>query len=111
MNAFLAVYALAMAPIDTAASAGSASRSGAQVVQQQCILCHGPGVGGAPKMGDRAAWNKRLSKGLDGLTRSAIAGRGGMPPRGGLADLSDAEVRSAIAHMLHGSGATGGEDP
>ena len=111
MNALLAVYALVMAPMDAPSSIGGASRTGSQVVQQQCILCHGAGVGGAPKVGDRNAWNKRLAKGVDGLAQSAIAGRGAMPPRGGLADLSDAEVRAAVVHMLHASGAAGGEEP
>lgn len=87
----------------------TAPRTGVEIVQRQCGLCHGPGIGGAPKIGDRGAWNKRLSKGLDGLTQSAAAGRGGMPPRGGLSELSDGELRAAIANMLHASGASGGE--
>ena len=89
----------------------TSTRSGAQIVQNQCALCHGPGVGGAPRIGDRGAWNKRLSSGLDGLVRSAAIGKGGMPPRGGQSDLSDSELRAAVAHMLHASGAAGGEDP
>jgi cytochrome c5 len=94
-----------------AAAPPTSPKSGAQVVKEQCALCHGPGIGGAPRIGDRPPWNKRLSSGLDGLVRSAIAGKGGMPPRGGLGDLSDAELRAAVAHMLHASGAAGGEDP
>ena len=90
---------------------GGTNRSGPEIVKVQCGLCHGPGIGGAPRIGDRGAWNKRLSKGLEGLTRSAAAGRGGMPPRGGLSDLTVPELRSAIAHMLHASGASGGEEP
>lgn len=76
-------------------------RSGAQVVKAQCAKCHQDGKGGAPKIGDREAWNKRLSKGIDQATRSAIAGHGGMPPRGDKADLTDGEVRAAILHMFN----------
>ena len=36
----------------------TSTRSGAQIVQMQCALCHGPGVGGAPRIGDRGAWTR-----------------------------------------------------
>jgi cytochrome c5 len=76
-------------------------RSGAQVVKAQCAKCHQDGKGGAPKVGDRDAWSKRLSQGIDHAVRSAISGHGGMPPRGDRADLTDGEVRSAILYMLN----------
>jgi len=69
------------------------------VVQAQCHKCHEAGVGGAPRIGDRAAWSPRLAHGLDALVRSAINGHGGMPARGGMADLTDAELRHAIVFM------------
>lgn len=86
-------------------------RSGEQVVQYQCVLCHGPGVGGAPRIGDRKAWSERAQAGLDGLVRSALKGRGGMPPSGGLAGLKEAELRAAIAYMLQKSGSDGTQNP
>ena len=43
----------------------------------------------------------RLKPGLDVVVRSAINGHGGMPARGGLANLSDAELRSAIIYMFN----------
>jgi cytochrome c5 len=76
-------------------------RSGAQVVKAQCAKCHQDGKGGAPRIGDREAWSKRLSQGVDHATRSAISGHGGMPPRGDKADLTDGEVRAAILYMLN----------
>jgi cytochrome c5 len=76
-------------------------RSGAQVVKSQCVKCHEAGVNGAPKIGDRAAWTSRMEKGLDVLVRSAIRGHGGMPPRGGQADLTDTELRRAILYMFN----------
>ncbi len=79
-----------------------ADRSGAQVVSLQCVKCHETGVGGAPRIGDRAAWIPRLKLGLDPLVRSAINGHGGMPPRGGMVNLTDNELRSAIVYMLNG---------
>ncbi len=81
-------------------------RSGRQIVEMQCYKCHETGIGGAPKIGDRQAWIPRVSQGLDNVTRSAIRGHGGMPARGGMADISDTELRDAIAYMLnYGTGA------
>jgi len=76
-------------------------RRGEQVVQAQCIKCHQTGVGGAPKIGDRDAWIPRLKRGLDLLVRSAINGHGPMPPRGGMNELTDAEIRGAIVYMFN----------
>lgn len=84
-------------PIDKKSPPGQ--RSGAEVVEAQCSKCHKDGKGGAPKIGDRDAWIPRLKNGLDVTVRSAINGHGGMPPRGGQANLTDAEVRSAIIYM------------
>src|SRR6266536_4659486 len=76
-------------------------RSGEQIVQERCAKCHQTGEGGAPKIGDRAAWIPRLKQGLDLVVRSAIKGHGGMPARGGQTDLTDAELRSAIVYMMN----------
>jgi cytochrome c5 len=82
-------------------------RTGREIVEAQCVKCHGTGVGGAPKIGDRAAWMARATPGLDAVVRSAIHGHGAMPPRGGMANLTDAEIRSAIVYMLNsGTSAT-----
>ncbi len=79
----------------------SGDRSGEEVVRAQCSKCHETGKGGAPKIGDRSAWIPRMKQGLDALVRSAIRGHGGMPARGGMADLTDAEVRAAIVYMFN----------
>jgi cytochrome c5 len=75
-------------------------RAGEAVVKAKCADCHAQGKGGAPKVGDQRAWTERAKQGLDSLVSSAIHGHGGMPARGGMADLTDAEVRDAIAYML-----------
>lgn len=89
----------------------TAERSGAQVVKAQCAKCHDKGVGGAPKIGDRAAWTPRLKDGLDNAVRSAIRGHGGMPARGGMADLSDAEMRAAVIYMFNPAAASSKLNP
>jgi cytochrome c5 len=78
-------------------------RSGEQIVKAQCVKCHGTGEGGAPRLGDKTAWIGRAQSGLDTLVASAIHGHGGMPARGGMADLTDAEMRSAIIYMFQTS--------
>jgi cytochrome c5 len=77
-------------------------RTGEQIVGVRCSHCHQTGVNGAPKIGDKADWIPRLKPGLDIVVRSAINGHGGMPPRGGMADLTDSEIRNAIIFMFNG---------
>jgi cytochrome c5 len=91
--------------IEPASAADLATeRSGEQVVEAQCASCHAEGVGGAPRIGDREAWAQRMKQGLPYLVSSAIHGHGGMPPRGGQANLTDAEIRSAILYMYNPAG-------
>lgn len=78
----------------------STERSAEQIAQAACLKCHETGEKGAPKLSDKAAWAQRGSKGLDAVTKTVIRGHGNMPARGGLADLTDAELKSTIAYML-----------
>ncbi len=92
-----------------APAAAPGARTGEEIVKTVCGACHVPGVAGAPKIGDKAAWAPRLKAGLKGLMAEAIKGitvKGAqvMPPRGGAADLSDDEVARAIAYMVNQSG-------
>lgn len=75
-------------------------RSGQQIVQMQCAQCHEKGVDGAPRIGDTQAWIPRLKNGLEATVLSAANGHGAMPARGGLASISDAELRNAIVYMF-----------
>ena len=85
---------------------GQASeRSGKAVYEAQCQKCHATGVDGAPKIDERQAWIPRMKQGLDATVRSAARGHGKMPARGGVADLTDAELRGAILYMFYPAGA------
>ena len=68
-------------------------------VDNLCTTCHLAGVGGAPKVGDQAAWQERADKGMDVLTASVINGLGVMPPRGA-STLTDEEIPSAIQYLM-----------
>lgn len=67
-----------------------------------CSACHDSGLLNAPKFGDVAAWDQRIADagGIDGLIKSAIAGKGAMPPKGG-ASLSDEDF-AKVVHYISG---------
>ncbi|NDP40255.1 MAG: cytochrome c5 family protein [Rhodoferax sp.] len=82
------------------AAAPGAQRTGEQLVKAKCGECHLTGQDGAPKIGDQNAWVGRVSKGLNTVIASGIHGRGAMPARGGMADISDSEMRAAVLYMF-----------
>jgi len=88
-----------------AAGAGPAlPTSGEDTFKQVCSACHGAGIAGAPKAGDKAAWGPRIAKGKEVLYDHALKGfqgsAGVMPAKGGRADLTDDLVKGAVDHMV-----------
>ena len=78
--------------------------TGPQVYNAACIVCHQPpGTGGAPPIGDVAAWAPRIAQGIDTLYMHALMGfqgqKGFMPPKGGRVDLSDDEIKGAVDYI------------
>jgi cytochrome c5 len=88
----------AAAPGGSKPAAGAAE--GKTVFDGTCTACHSTGVAGAPKLGDKAAWAPRIQQGVDTLVQHALQGKNAMPPKGGNASLSDAEVRAAVEFMV-----------
>ncbi|HTJ93340.1 MAG TPA: c-type cytochrome [Pararobbsia sp.] len=88
------------------ANAPHVYKTGEEIFKAVCTTCHTPGAAGAPKFGDASAWAPRLSQGYDALLKSALAGKGAMPPRGGTSpdDVSDYEIGRAIVYMANNSG-------
>ena len=97
-----AVVSMPVVPAAVAAAGAitSAKLDGAKVFASGCNVCHAAGVAGAPKLTDKAAWAPRVGQGLDALTASVIKGKGAMPPRGAVANASDAELRAAVEYMV-----------
>jgi cytochrome c5 len=96
-----ATEAAAPATPTTAKTAmASEPANGEGVYAAGCAACHGAGVAGAPKLGDKAAWGPRIKTGRDTLYASAIKGKGAMPAKGGNASLSEADVRAAVDYMV-----------
>lgn len=82
------------------AAAGGKPKSGEEVFNGPCTMCHGTGVGGAPKVGDKAAWAPRIAQGVNTLHDHAIAGIRAMPPKGTCATCSDDEIKAAVDYMV-----------
>jgi cytochrome c5 len=87
----------AAAPAGPAKAAGGAGKSTFDTV---CTACHGTGVAGAPKLGDKAAWGPRVKQGKDALYNSALHGKNAMPAKGGNPGLSDDAVKAAVDYMV-----------
>jgi cytochrome c5 len=85
-----------------APTAVAAATSPPPLFAQICSTCHTPGIAGAPKLGDKAAWAPRIAQGIDALTASAIKGKGAMPPKGG-SSASDAEIKAVVTYMVNAS--------
>ncbi len=83
---------------------GKASMTGEQVYKAVCVTCHGHGVAGAPKVGNRQAWSPIIAEGYDDLVGSALTGVRMMPPKGGAPELYDIEVARAVVYMVSLSG-------
>lgn len=86
--------------VKAVAEAGKAD--GKKVYEAACAACHGTGVAGAPKIGDKAAWAPRIKQGSATLYDHAIKGfqgkAGVMPAKGG-SSASDDEVKAAVDYM------------
>ncbi len=104
-NAALAIKPLAGATAQAGGSSGLAMpTSGKALFEQTCSACHGTGVAGAPKAGDKAAWARHIAKGLPTLYQHALDGftgsTGTMPAKGGRTDMPDAMVERAVNYMV-----------
>jgi cytochrome c5 len=71
-----------------------------ELYQSSCFACHGAGIMGAPKLGDKAEWAPRIAQGMDTLYEHSLQGFNAMPPKGGCAACSDEEVKSVVDYMV-----------
>ena len=83
----------------------SISELGKERWARTCAMCHVRGEGGAPKIGDTAAWSTRLAQGEDVVLEHAINGLNNMPPLGYCMDCEREDLRAYIHFMANGGGA------
>ena len=86
--------------VAAAPAAPAAARAADAVYTASCAACHGSGVAGAPKTGDKAAWSARVAQGNDKLLEHALKGLNAMPAKGGCGDCTDEEVRKVVELMV-----------
>ncbi len=80
-------------------SAGAQADAIQDKYNKSCAACHGTGVLGAPKKGDKAAWAPRLKQGDAVLLGHVKSGFKAMPAKGLCADCSDADYKALIKQM------------
>jgi cytochrome c5 len=85
-----------------ATTAPAAATAAPALYAQTCSTCHTPGIAGAPKVGDKAAWAPRIAQGMATLTVNAIKGKGAMPPKGG-SSASDVDIKAVVTYMVNAS--------
>ncbi len=98
------VVAMAI-PVALPVGVAAAKPAGGEgVYNSACTACHGAGIAGAPKTGDKGAWAARVAQGKPTLYDHAIKGYQGkagvMPAKGGNAALSDDDVKSAVDYLV-----------
>lgn len=88
-----------------AVAVASGPRSGEEVYNAACMACHTTGAGGAPMLGDAAAWADRIAKGTEVLYASGVNGvpGTGMIAKGGCMNCSDDEIHAAVDYMIAAS--------
>ena len=96
--------ALAIKSTSAATAAAAIPENGTAAYETACVACHGAGIAGAPKVGDKAAWGPRIAQGKETLYNHALHGFNGksgvMPPKGGRADWPDDLIKQAVDHIV-----------
>ena len=88
----------AAATVEVASAGGSSVDSN---YSKSCVTCHAAGVAGAPKLGDLAAWEPRLAKGMDALYNIATNGLPpAMPAKGMCFSCSEDELKALVDYMV-----------
>lgn len=78
----------------------AAAADGKEIYDKSCAGCHSKGIAGAAKLTEKEKWAPLVKQGSDALTATVIKGKGVMPPRGGAASLSDADIKAAVDYII-----------
>lgn len=95
----LILWIFSLIPADGIAVA-SDRPGGRDIFLQNCAACHVSGVAQAPRISVASEWEPRLASGRRSLQDSVLRGKGGMPPKGGNASISDAQAIAALDYIV-----------
>ena len=112
----MATQPAAAAPVAAAPMASTAVEEAAEVVEAvevaasgfdaeatymaNCNACHAAGVANAPKLGDKAAWDARMAKGMDAIMVNVMNGINAMPPKGLCMSCSADDLQEIVNYMV-----------
>lgn len=97
------VYLTEGAQLQTTTKPKLGKDAGMKRYTSTCYLCHDTGASGAPKLGNKADWAPRVSKGNDTLYEHSVKGFNAMPAKGGCLNCSDEEIKMTVDYMLQKS--------
>jgi cytochrome c5 len=79
-------------------------KTGTEAYESACQACHGAGIAGAPKVGDKSQWGPRIAQGKETLYNHALHGFNGktgvMPAKGGHPEWPDDLIKQAVDHIV-----------
>jgi cytochrome c5 len=76
---------------------------GKKIYEQYCQACHNGSYIGAPKVGDKSAWQPLIAQGMDVLILHSMTGIGNMPAKGSCSKCSEAEIKAAVKYRVNES--------
>jgi len=95
------VYLSGGSSLDTKIEKKLSKDAGIKRYKSMCFACHDTGASGAPKLGDKAAWDTRIkSQSLETVYKHAIEGYKAMPAKGGCVSCSDDEIKMAVDYII-----------
>jgi cytochrome c5 len=94
---------MAASPIEDAAEVVEVAASGFDAeatYMANCNACHAAGVANAPKLGDKAAWDARMEKGMDAVMVNVMNGINAMPAKGLCMTCSADDLQAIVNYMV-----------
>jgi cytochrome c5 len=100
MAVYLKTVESAEPPKDKSTGGEITPETGKKIYKDKCASCHDNGTAGAPKLTEKAAWDKINAQGPEIVLQHAIKGYNSMPAKGTCMSCSDAEVKAAVDYMV-----------
>jgi len=73
--------------------------NGKEIYDENCAICHNEGKQGAPKIGDKTAWEPLIAKNMDVLIENTLRGED-HPKNGGCKHCTNGEIIEEIKYIV-----------